>query len=84
MKKTTIKKTVKFNEELTTHHTYEPCEDVQQLTWNQIALDELRVNRPLELMLVEKAKHLVWCNKKCHETCVAQFTSDGVCGEQRQ
>ncbi len=70
------KKAVKFNEKLNKRYTYEPTEDVQELTWTQIALDELRFRRPIVLMLEEKMKHLTYCEKTCPETC-ARFTSMG-------
>jgi hypothetical protein len=72
--KRSIQRTVKFNEKLNTRYTYEPVEDVQELTWTQIAIDEMRFRQPLELMLKEKIKHLGCCDKMCHDEC-AQFTS---------
>ena len=69
-----VKKSVTFNENLNINYTYEPTEDVQQLTWTQIAIDEMRFRKPLELMLKDKMKHLVSCNKMRHDEC-AQFTS---------
>lgn len=77
------KKTVKFDERLNSHYNYKLHEDVQELSWMQIAIDEMRFRRPLEQMLLEKIKHLDCCDKTCHETC-SRFTSSEVCCEPRQ
>lgn len=63
------KRMVTFNENINSWYYYEQVNTEQQLSWTQIALDEMRFRNKLGLVLETKMKHLLSCNKPCHDAC---------------
>lgn len=61
------KKSVTFDDQHTIYYYKQQLEE--GLSWMQVALDAMRLNRKVETVVTKRLQHLNICSKAEHDTC---------------